>query len=230
MTQWYPATLLARSPAADGLTDLMLDLSKTPLRESHQRPGQYVHLRLPGLEEGLFAIASAPGSSGRWDLLMKLGSPLTDSLLHLPLGEQVEVSRPEGRGFPLEQARGRDLLLFATGSGISPIRSVIESIRQERGAYGRVMLYFGVRTPSAFAYSRDFEAWEQAGIRVIRTVSQPGASGWQGLTGYVQAHLAEEPLAPGTLAFVCGQQEMARGVMAALHERGVPESAILQNF
>jgi sulfhydrogenase subunit gamma (sulfur reductase) len=230
MTKWYPATLVARSPAADGLTDLTLDLSETPLAGTHQRPGQYVHLRLPGLEEGLFAIASPPGSTDRWDLLVKEGSRLPDALIHLPLGSRVEVTQPKGRGFPLERARGKDLLLFATGSGISPIRSVIESIRLEREAYGRVTLYFGARTPSAFAYARDIEAWEDARIRVVRTVSQPGASGWQGLTGHVQAHLAEEPLAPGTVAFVCGQQEMIQGVMEVLRARGLPTSAIHQNF
>jgi NAD(P)H-flavin reductase len=161
---------------------------------------------------------------------VKEGSPLPDALLHLPLGERVEVSRPEGRGFPLKRALGKDLLLFATGSGISPIRSVIESVRQERGAYGRVTLYFGARTPGAFAYARDFETWERAGIHVVPTVSQPGASGWQGLTGYVQAHLGDEPVAPGTLAFLCGQQEMVQGVFQALRARGLPSSAIFQNF
>lgn len=230
MTEWHPATLVARSIAADGLTDLTLDLSETPLAEAHERPGQYVRLRLPGFEEGMFAIASAPGSSGRWDLLIKEGSPLTEALVHLPTGERVEVSRPEGRGFPLEQARGKDLLLFATGSGISPIRSVIESIRRERSAYGRVTLYFGARTPGAFAYAQDLAQWEQTDIRVVRTVSQPGASGWQGLTGYVQAHLAEEPLFPNTLAFLCGQREMVHGVMKVLQTRGLPSSAIYQNF
>jgi len=229
MTEWYPATLVACSPAADGLTDLTLDLSGTPLGGAHQRPGQYVHLRLPGIPEGLFALASPPGAM-QWDLLVKANSPLTDALVHLGLGERVEVSRPEGRGFPLEQARGRDLLLFATGSGISPIRSVIESIRRERETYGRVTLYFGARTPAAFAYARDFKSWEEAGIHVVPTVSQPGASGWQGLTGYVQAHLKEEPLSPGTLAFVCGQQEMVQGVIRALLARGLPPSAISQNF
>jgi NAD(P)H-flavin reductase len=230
MTQWHPATLVARSPAADGLTDLTLDLSETPLRGAHRHPGQYVHLRLPGHEEGLFALASPPSSSARWEFLVKEGSPLTDELIHLPLGGRVDVSRPEGRGFPLEQARGKDLLLFATGSGISPIRSVIESIRRERNAYGRVTLYFGVRTPTSFAYARDFEAWEKTSIRVVRTVSQPDAGSWQGLTGYVQAHLSEEPLKPGTLAFLCGQQEMVQGVKETLQARGLPESAILQNF
>jgi len=230
MTQWFPATLVARSPAADGLTDLTLDVSTGPLAGTHQRPGQYVHLRLPGHEEGLFAIASPPGASGQWDLLVKEGSTLPNALIVLPLGSQVEVSRPEGRGFPLEQVRGKDLLLFATGSGISPIRSVIESIRQEREAYGRVTLYFGARTPAAFAYVKEFAVWELSRIRVVPTVSQPGASGWQGLTGYVQAHLADEPLTPGTIAFVCGQAEMVEGVVKALKARGLAPGSIHQNF
>lgn len=229
MTEWFPATLVACSPAADGLTDLTLELSGTPLRGTHQRPGQYVHLRLPGTAEGLFALASPPGAE-RWDLLVKAYSPLTEALVQLKPGQQVEVSRPEGPGFPLEQAKAQDVLLFATGSGISPIRSVIESIRREREAYRKVTLYFGARTPNAFAYAKDFKAWEQAGIHVVPTVSQPGASGWQGLTGYVQAHLKEEPLAPGTQAFVCGQKEMVQGVISALRARGLPESAISQNF
>lgn len=230
MTDWYPATLLARAPAADGLTHLMLDVSSPPLRGTHERPGQYVHVRLSGLPEGLFAIASPPGDTSQWDLLVKKDSPLTNALLALPLGERVEVSRPEGPGFPLAAARGKDLLLFATGSGISPIRSVIESIRQDRDAYGNVTLYFGARTPGAFAYIRDFAAWEQSRILVVPTVSQPGASGWQGLTGYVQAHLGDGPLAPGTMAFVCGQREMVQGVIQTLRARGLPAGAIFRNF
>ena len=149
--------------------------------------------------------------------------------MKLEPGAQVQSRRPEGRGFPLVQARGRNLLLFATGSGISPIRSVIESVRQERSAYGRVTLYFGARTPQAFAYEDELQHWEAAGIRVVRTVSQPGASGWQGLTGYVQAHLGEVPV-EDTLAFVCGQSGMVQGVMDALRTRGLPREAIHLNY
>ncbi|MCE9672994.1 NAD-binding oxidoreductase [Myxococcus stipitatus] len=230
MSDWHPATVTARTPAADGLTDLVLDIQGTPLVGTHAHPGQYVRLRLPGQEAGLFAIASPPEpQGGRWEFLLKDGSPLPDALIRLPLGAQVQVSAPEGPGFPLERARGHDLLLFATGSGISAIRPVIASVRRERDAFGRVKLYFGARTPGAFAYQDELHAWEDGGIQVVRTVSQPGASGWQGLTGYVQAHLGEEPL-HDALAFVCGQAGMVRGVMEALSERGVPATRVFFNY
>ena len=230
MNDWHPTTVAAVLPAAKGLTELVLDIGGTALLGTHQTPGQYVRLALPEVGEGLFAIASAPEPfATRWEFLLKGGSPLADALIQLKPGTEVRSSRPQGRGFPLSQARGRNLLLFATGSGISPIRSVIESIRQERGAYERVTLYFGARTPLAFAYEDELQHWEAANIRVVRTVSQPGASGWQGLTGYVQAHLGEQPV-EDTVAFVCGQSSMVQGVMEALRTRGLPRESIHLNY
>ncbi|ATB30719.1 NAD-binding oxidoreductase [Melittangium boletus] len=230
MNDWHPTTVAAVVPAAEDLIELVLEIDGTPLVGQHRTPGQYVRLSLPELGEGIFAIASAPEPFGhRWEFLLKGGSPLVNQLMKLTPGEQVRSTRPEGRGFPLARARGHGVLLFATGSGISPIRSVIESIRQERGAYGPVTLYFGARTPRAFAYESELRHWEEAGIRVVRTVSQPGASGWQGLTGYVQAHLGEEPV-EGRVAFICGQSRMVQGVMDALQARGLPREAIHLNY
>jgi NAD(P)H-flavin reductase len=230
MNDWHLTTVAAVLPAAEGLTELILDIGGSALVGTHRTPGQYVRLALPGAGESPFAIASPPQPFGtRWEFLLKAGSELADALIQLKPGAQVRSMRPEGRGFPLSLARGRSLLLFATGSGISPIRSVIESIRQERSAYGRVTLYFGARTPQAFAYEDELQHWEAVNIRVVRTVSQPGASGWQGLTGYVQAHLNEEPV-EDTLAFVCGQSGMVQGVIDALRIRGLPREAIHLNY
>jgi len=231
MSAWHTLRVASVAPAADGLTEFSLDLRGTPLAGTHRIPGQYVHLALPGLEDKApFAIASPPQVGHvHWDFLLKTGRPLPEALALLSPGAEVLAGEPEGRGFPLERAHGRNLLLFATGSGISPIRSVIESVRLERAAYRKVTLYFGARTPTAFAYSNDFAHWEAAGIRVVRTVSQPGASGWQGLTGYVQAHLGEEPLGP-CMAFVCGQGSMVQGVMSTLAERGIARDDISLNY
>jgi len=230
MPDWHPAIVTSRSPAADGLTDLVLDIQGTPLVGTHAHPGQYVSLGLPGMEPSLFAIASPPEPQGtRWEFLIKDGGPLPDALVRLSPGAQVKVSAPKGKGFPLERARGHDLLLFATGTGISAIRPVIASVRRERESFGRVKLYFGARTPGAFAYQGELHSWEEGGIQVVRTVSQPGASGWQGLTGYVQAHLGEDTV-QDAMAFVCGQSSMSQGVMDALKDRGMPRGHIFFNY
>src|SRR5206468_2705835 len=110
-------------PAAHGLFHLVLDAKGTAIAGAHRLAGQYVKLALDGIGEGFFAIASAPGDGHHFEFLLKSGAPLTDALRARKVGEGVKVSAPSGKGFPLERARGHDLLLFATGSGISPIRS-----------------------------------------------------------------------------------------------------------
>lgn len=230
MSDWYDVTVVDRHPSAAGLTELDLDARGTPIPASHDRAGQYLKLSLPGKGEGLFAIASAPGARGDvLELLIKSGGALADALVALPVGATVQASTAQGRGFPLEEARGRRVLLFATGSGISAVRSLIGVIQQDRASYGEVTLYFGARTPDAFAYRSELDAWAHGQIRVIRTVSQPGASGWQGLQGYVQTHVPLEPLAEAA-AFLCGQKGMVQGVTEALVRQGLPRERIYLNF
>jgi NAD(P)H-flavin reductase len=230
MSDWHEAPVSSVRSAADGLFHLQLDVSQTALAGAHALPGQFVKLSLEGQGEGFFAIASAPHPRGViLDFLIKRGSPLADTLAALPPGSRVRLTSPSGKGFPLEKARNRSLLLFATGSGISPIRSVIEVIRRERTSFKDVTLYFGARTPDAFAYAEEMAHWQEASIEVIRTVSQPGASGWQGLTGYVQTHVGEKDVT-GALAFLCGQKAMVQAVTDLLVQRGLPREDIYLNF
>jgi NAD(P)H-flavin reductase len=225
MSKWSEAKVTAVHPAAEGLTSLELDLRGTPLAGTHRQPGQYVSLSLDGVGAGLFAIASAPHADARLEFLIKRGSPLSDALRQLQPGSKVRVSLPAGKGFPIAKAEGKNLLLFATGSGISSIRSVIHFVRQDRSDYGRISLYFGARTPNSFAYERELETWQREGIQVFRIVSQPGESGWKGLTGYIQSHLGELNV-DNAVAFLSGQPAMVEEVTRALMQRGLPRQNI----
>jgi NAD(P)H-flavin reductase len=229
MRDGYDARVVARRKEADNLTHLELDVTGTPLEGSHLHPGQYVRLGLDGVGEGLFALASGPHRGrNRFELLVKDGPPLANALARLQKGDRLRVSLPQGKGFPLGAAHGKNVLLVATGSGISPIRSALEVISSDRASYGAVTLYFGARTPGAFPYAGELAAWEKNGIRVCRVVSQPHGSGWTGLTGYVQAHLPA--VAEDTVAFLSGQKAMVQAVTELLVKQGLPRARVFLNF
>lgn len=230
MSEWHEVTLAGRQAAGTNLTELELETRGTPVAASYIRPGQFVKVSLPDKGEAFFAIASAPGARGTaLELLVKGGAPLADALVALPLGSTVRLTQAQGKGFPLEEARGRRVLLFATGSGISPLRSLIDTLRRDRAAYGDVTLYFGVRTPDAFAYVDELDGWIQDQVRVVRVVSRPGDSGWDGLQGYVQAHVPDEPLAEA-VAFLCGVKGMVQGVTEVLVRQGLRKDRLFLNF
>ena len=46
-------------------------------------------------------------------------------------GEIVGIRGPFGRGFPIDEMRGHDVLLVAGGLGIAPLRSLINNIHDE---------------------------------------------------------------------------------------------------
>ncbi|XP_022775921.1 fruit protein pKIWI502 isoform X2 [Durio zibethinus] len=218
-TVWTPTTISSIETAAESLFHVSIDVSNFPdLAASHTVPGQYLQLRLPDVEKPSFlAIASPPSlatASGAFEFLVKsvAGSP-AELLCGLKKGDVVELSQVMGNGFNIDKIDPPEdyptVLIFATGSGISPIRSLIES---GFGADRRsdVRLYYGARNLRRIAYQDRFKEWESSGVKVVPVLSQPDDS-WTGESGYVQAAFAraKQINSPkGTGAVLCGQRQM----------------------
>jgi NAD(P)H-flavin reductase len=221
---WFDANVQSRGRAGSAIR-LFID-APLAVRESFTAPGQYVHLQV-GQTRAPFAPASAPGAKGPLELLFKPSTPLGDALAVLEPGAALKMSKMTGPGFPLEKAKGHRLLLIASGTGQAPMRSVIESARLNRAAYGPITLLLGVRAPEDLAFEPQHEHWQADGIDVHVTLSQ-GATGWTGRTGWVQSHLPTSGLKE-SVAFIVGQKAMVDTVTAALIERGLPQSHVFLN-
>jgi NAD(P)H-flavin reductase len=208
------------------LRGLKLDLPEEIAR-AHVAPGQYVKLRAGG-QEGFFALASPPGAAA--ELLVKRGAPIGDALAALRAGEPVEVSAVQGRGFPVDAAEGRDLLFFAAGSGITPVRAAVAHALGRRQRFGSMVLFYGQRRPEAFAYASELSAWERAGMEVVRVVSRPD-EGWGGARGHVQDALeGRRPATANASAFLCGMKAMVQAVSDRLIGLGMGRERIHLNY
>ncbi|KAJ4709810.1 hypothetical protein OWV82_016086 [Melia azedarach] len=240
-TVWTPAPLAEISPAAESLFHISIDVSDAAdLASSHTSPGQYLQLRVADVDKPTFlAIASPPlfaAASGAFEFLVKsVAGSTAEVLCGLKKGDVVEISQVMGRGFDVDRIQPPDehptVLIFATGSGISPIRSLIESgfSAKERSD---VRLYYGARNLTRMAYQDRFKDWESSGVKIVPVLSQPDA-GWSGEAGYVQAAFAraKQIFSPkGTGAVLCGQKQMAEEVTSILVAEGVSTEKILKNF
>jgi NAD(P)H-flavin reductase len=203
------------------------------LAAAHRRPGQMVKIRTPR-GEAYFALASAPEPEGRADLLLKRGRSVVDAAVAAATaGGLLHVSAPFGKGFPVEEARGRDVLLFAAGSGIAPIRALVQHLTAHRDESGRITLFYGQRRHADFAYLGEHLAWERRGVRVVLCPSREDHA-WRGVRGRVQevaASLAFGGAPPGdAVAFVCGMRGMVEGVRRTLALAGVPPARVHANL
>jgi NAD(P)H-flavin reductase len=233
MTELHALPVVSVDAIAARQALLVVDAGGTAVHRGHNVAGQYVKLGLfPDDVPRPAAIASRPGPA-HLEFLLKAPDDRLAELLTLGPGDKIRVSAPQGRGFPVDQARGRDLWLLGVGSGVAPLKAVVERILEERMAFGDVVLCYGVRTADELCFRGRFAAWVGQGIRVVPVVSRPeqGETRWGGATGHVQQQLPKALARPEeTVAFVCGLPEMEKGVAAALLERGVGPERVFRNW
>jgi sulfhydrogenase subunit gamma (sulfur reductase) len=204
------------------------------LGRAHERPGQVVKVRTAA-GEGFFALATAPHQGGVAELLVKRrAGPIADAVIAAAVpGAALDLTRPFGNGFPIEEAEGRDLLLFAAGSGIAPIRAVVQHVEAHRNRFGRVTLFYGQRSGAEFAYRAEYIEWERHGIRVVLCPSG-AVDAWPGVRGRVQEvarSLAFGGSPPGeSVAFVSGMTAMVDDVRRTLAAAGVPAGRVHANL
>lgn len=190
---------------ADG-TDTKRSYSLATIHDHAQGPGEAVDI----------AVSFVPGGAA------------TALFEGMALGDEITGSGPFGR-FCLQAADlNSRYLLIATGTGVTPYRSMLPLLKQamdERGA--EVVLLQGARTPEELLYSEDFYAFaaQNPGFRYVPCLSRelPEQPHPDVRKGYVQQQLAEfVPDPAGDIAYLCGNPDMVDSCFEALKAAGLP--------
>ncbi len=189
-------------------------------------PGQFNMLYAFGVGEVPISISGEfPGPGGLAHTIRGVG-PVSIALRRSRRGDVVGVRGPFGRGWPIEEASGRDVVIVAGGIGLAPLRPVVQQLLAQRELYGRIVLLYGGRTPYDLLYQRELRRWRSRfDLEVAITVDAAGV-GWRGYVGVVTNLIPRSLFDPSeTTAFVCGPEVMMRFTVAELQARGVsPES------
>ena len=116
------------------------------------RPGQFSMLWVFGVGELPISISGDPGQHDQLVYTVRSVGQATNALVTRSAGEDVGVRGPFGTGWPLEAARGRDVIVVAGGIGLAPLRPVIYEVLNHRENYGRLVVLYGARSPRDLLY------------------------------------------------------------------------------
>ncbi len=187
------------------------------LREAHRHDAQYVTLVLGENEPRFFVLANRPGTN--WVFLIDPTEAIAPLLEELEPGSTIEASLPEGAGYPNADDFDR-LLIFATGSGIASVRSVLQRLDDSEDA-PETWLFYGEELARDFAYLEELRDFEARSVTRLAMVS--GGT-------FVQQAFDESGVDPrGAAVFLCGAPVMVHAVTFELLERGVDESCFHTN-
>ncbi|MBO9718015.1 MAG: ferredoxin--NADP reductase [Pseudoxanthomonas sp.] len=191
----------------------------TPARRSYSLATIHDHALGPG-EAVEIAVSHVPGGAA------------TALFEGLAIGDRVNASGPYGRFCLMPGDRNRRYLLIATGTGVTPYRSMLPVLGQllaEREL--EVVVLAGARTPGELLYAEDFRAFADANPRfrympcLSRELPAAGSAHAHADVrhGYVQQQLAELAPDPATdIAYLCGNPDMVDACFEALKGHGLP--------
>ncbi len=190
-------------------------------------PGQFNMLTAFGVGEAAISVSGDPANSARLVHTIRAVGAVSRALTELHVGEPIGLRGPFGRGWPMQEAEGSDVIVVAGGLGLAPLRPALYRLFAEREKYGRILLLFGARSPADILFRDELEAWRgRLDIEVVATVDHARGD-WRGNVGVVTTLLSRAQFsASNALAMLCGPEIMMRFVANALLERGVAQERV----
>ncbi|MBK8455907.1 MAG: FAD/NAD(P)-binding protein [Phyllobacteriaceae bacterium] len=190
-------------------------------------PGQFNMLSVFGVGEAPISFSGEPTDNAHIVHTVRAVGPVSKALCHLKVGDTVGVRGPFGNAWPMDHARGRDVIVVAGGLGLAPVRPVLYRLMADRRSHGRVTLLYGARNPGEILYRHEIEKWRtRLDIDVEVTVDHATAD-WRGHVGVVTKLIGRARFDPAdAVAIVCGPEVMMRFAAKALADSGIPEKEI----
>jgi ferredoxin-NADP reductase len=180
-----------------------------------------------------YSIANGPRRSARdrrLELLVGLGEDGAPGP-HLPVidaGIPLTLEGPFGSFVCPPAIRDEAVLFVAGGTGIAPLRAMLQELLDEGAAAPRLKLLYSARAPEEFAFDVELRALAGEGrLRYHRTATREAGPGWHGDRGRVsRAQLESLVDRPETLCFVCGPAALVHEVPRMLREIGIAPERI----
>src|SRR5208283_831711 len=191
------------------------------------RPGQFSMLWVFGVGELPISISGNPAEHKQLVYTVRSVGQATNALVTQRVGAGVGVRGPYGTGWPMDAARGRDVIVVAGGIGLAPLRPVIYEVLHHREDFGRLVVLYGARSPHDLLYRQELAAWaRQRETQVLVTVDYGGMS-WRGHVGVVTTLFKYARLKPAqSVAMVCGPEIMMRFVARELMAFGLSRNDV----
>jgi ferredoxin/flavodoxin---NADP+ reductase len=200
-------------------------------------PGQYATLGLMGLEKLVqrpMSVSSSADDLSEYEFFIRLvqSGGFTPLLWERSVGDAINIKGPKGKF--LLQDDGRRALFVASGTGLAPFISMIETLRGRNQARDIVLLH-GVSYDYDLAWRKELTELEKGGgfpLRYVATVSRPQqCPEWTGCTGRVEAivesQIDEHGVTPeNTTIYLCGNPDMITAVEEIATARGFPPEQV----
>ncbi|MCU7875866.1 MAG: FAD/NAD(P)-binding protein [Candidatus Thiodiazotropha sp. (ex Lucinoma borealis)] len=222
------AVIDQRTQESSNIFTLRMQFEDSDAQETFSfSPGQFNMVTLFGVGEIAISIVNDPLDSHFFDHTIRIVGRVSEGLSKLKPGDHVGIRGPFGRGWPLQEAQGRDVLLVTGGLGCAPLVSVIRYLMNRRDQFGHINILQGVKHANDLIWREQYEKWTQEKDVKVLLAADVATQGWQGQQGMVTELIDQLSLRIGRIiALLCGPELMMMAAIANLRSLGLPDNRI----
>jgi len=226
--QEFQARLTSVSNLAPNILEFSFDIMNL---DWEFKAGQFVMMVFDSLIDETknvsraYSIASKPRNNS-FDLCVEIieGGQAGTYFSQLVVGDIVRFKGPYGMCY-IKEDNNNDLIMVATGTGIAPIKSIVEDLIAKKDPR-KIDILFGLRHEENIFYKDRLQEFSKyPNVQASITLSQAKLEEWDGCRGRVTAHLDKFDWEDKDL-YICGNGAMIREVREFGIEKGVPKKQI----
>lgn len=190
-------------------------------------PGQFNMVTLFGAGEIPISIVNDPVDSHYFEHTIRVVGRVTEAMSKLQPGDRVGIRGPFGRGWPIDDAKGRDVLLVTGGLGCAPLVSVIRYLMKRREQFGHIHILQGVKHSNDLIWREQYDLWASEPDVNVLLAADVTTREWRGQQGMVTELIGQIKLRQGrTIVMLCGPELMMLAAIANLRSLGIPDHQI----
>lgn len=151
------------------------------------KPGQFFEVSIPKYGEAPISVSGI--GEDTVDLTIRRVGKVTNEIFENYVGDSFFMRGPYGNGFDVENYKGKQIVVIAGGTGLSPVKGVVDYFANHTEEAESVTLIAGFKSPQDVLFKKDFEFWNEK-INVIQTVDS-APEGYEGNVGMVTKYIPE---------------------------------------
>lgn len=193
-------------------------------------PGQFNMVYFYGVGEIAISISSDPDNHEFFDHTIRRVGRISKAFEKLNVGDRVGIRGPFGRGWPIDEAKHKNIIIITGGLGCAPVVAMINYILERREQFGQLKIMQGIKHSDDFIFKKRYAEWEKSPKTEVLISADKAVASWPWYAGRITDLIQKVNLDSDYIVMMCGPEKMLEVAASELLKKNIHEQNIYLNM